>query len=46
MVPCSPWQPGARHLIYLSGHPGEVISKQKLLDHVWSDVTAKRGACG
>jgi DNA-binding winged helix-turn-helix (wHTH) protein len=26
-------------LIYLSGRPGEVISKQKLLDHVWSDVT-------
>jgi len=31
-------------LIYLSGHPGEVISKQKLLDHVWSDVTVEEGS--
>src|SRR5882672_4373620 len=31
-------------LIYLSGRPGEVISKQKLLDHVWSDVTVEEGS--
>jgi len=31
-------------LIYLSRHPGEVISKQKLLDHVWSDVTVEEGS--
>ena len=31
-------------LIYLSGHPGEVISKQKLLDHVWSDVNVEEGS--
>jgi predicted ATPase len=31
-------------LIYLSGHPGEVISKQRLLDHVWSDVTVEEGS--
>lgn len=31
-------------LIYLSGHPGEVISKQQLLDHVWPDVTVEEGS--
>src|SRR3954453_4168790 len=31
-------------LIYLSEHPGEVISKQQLLDHVWSDVTVEEGS--
>src|SRR6266852_4898474 len=31
-------------LIYLSEHPGEVISKQELLDHVWSDVTVEEGS--
>jgi predicted ATPase/DNA-binding winged helix-turn-helix (wHTH) protein len=31
-------------LIYLSGQPGEVISKQQLLDHVWPDVTVEEGS--
>ncbi len=31
-------------LIFLSGHPGEVIAKQQLLDHVWSDVTVEEGS--
>src|SRR5271169_743707 len=31
-------------LIYLAGHPGEVISKQELIDHVWSDVTVEEGS--
>ncbi|UPK07172.1 winged helix-turn-helix domain-containing protein [Bradyrhizobium sp. 170] len=31
-------------LIYLSEHPGEVISKQQLLDHVWPDVTVEEGS--
>jgi predicted ATPase/DNA-binding winged helix-turn-helix (wHTH) protein len=31
-------------LIYLAGHPGEVISKQELIDHVWPDVTVEDGS--
>ena len=30
-------------LIYLAGRPGEVISKQELIDHVWPDVTVEEG---
>jgi predicted ATPase/DNA-binding winged helix-turn-helix (wHTH) protein len=28
-------------LIYLTDRPGEVIAKQKLIDHVWPDVTVE-----
>jgi DNA-binding winged helix-turn-helix (wHTH) protein len=28
-------------LIYLAERPGEVIAKQELIDHVWSDVTVE-----
>jgi DNA-binding winged helix-turn-helix (wHTH) protein len=31
-------------LTYLANRPGEVIAKQKLKDHVWSDVTVKEGS--
>jgi DNA-binding winged helix-turn-helix (wHTH) protein len=31
-------------LIYLAEHPGEVIAKQELIDHVWSDVTVEEGS--
>src|ERR1700704_866405 len=31
-------------LIYLAERPGEVIAKQKLIDHVWSDVTVEEGS--
>src|SRR6202171_1193173 len=31
-------------LIYLAGQPGEVIAKQELIDHVWSDVTVEEGS--
>jgi predicted ATPase/DNA-binding winged helix-turn-helix (wHTH) protein len=31
-------------LIYLSDRRGEVISKQELIDHVWSDVTVEEGS--
>src|SRR5712672_2265184 len=31
-------------LIYLAGRPGEVIAKQELIDHVWSDVTVDEGS--
>ena len=31
-------------LIYLAERPGEVIAKQELIDHVWSDVIAEEGA--
>jgi DNA-binding winged helix-turn-helix (wHTH) protein len=31
-------------LIYLVGRPGEVIAKQELMDHVWSDVTVEEGS--
>jgi len=31
-------------LIYLAGRPGEVISKQELIDHVWPDVTVEEGS--
>src|SRR3984893_14335547 len=30
--------------IYLAEHPGEVIAKQELIDHVWSDVTVEEGS--
>jgi DNA-binding winged helix-turn-helix (wHTH) protein len=30
-------------LIYLADRPGEVIAKQELIDHVWSDVTVEEG---
>src|SRR5258705_7518724 len=31
-------------LIYLAVRPGEVIGKQELIDHVWSDVTVEEGS--
>src|SRR5580658_9468394 len=31
-------------LICLAESPGEVISKQELIDHVWSDVTVEEGS--
>jgi len=31
-------------LIYLAERPGEVIAKQELIDHVWSDVIAEEGS--
>src|ERR1700726_3785296 len=31
-------------LIYLAEHPGEVIAKQELINHVWSDVTVEEGS--
>jgi predicted ATPase/DNA-binding winged helix-turn-helix (wHTH) protein len=31
-------------LIYLAERPGEVIAKQELIDHVWSDVTVGEGS--
>jgi DNA-binding winged helix-turn-helix (wHTH) protein len=31
-------------LTYLADHPGEVIAKQELMDHVWSDVTVEEGS--
>src|SRR5216684_184719 len=31
-------------LIYLADSPGEVIAKQELIDHVWSDVTVEEGS--
>jgi DNA-binding winged helix-turn-helix (wHTH) protein len=31
-------------LIYLTERPGEVIAKQELMDHVWSDVTVEEGS--
>ncbi|MEH2566483.1 winged helix-turn-helix domain-containing protein [Bradyrhizobium sp. AZCC 2289] len=30
-------------LTYLANRPGEVIAKQELMDHVWSDVTVGEG---
>src|SRR6476659_1209867 len=33
-------------LIYLAERPGEVIAKQELIDHVWSDVTVEEGSPG
>jgi len=42
---CCP--PGSRAfdiLICLAERPGEVIAKQELIDHVWSDVTVEEGA--
>jgi len=31
-------------LIFLSDRPGEVIAKQELIDHVWSNVTVEEGS--
>src|SRR5471030_2387257 len=31
-------------LIYLADRPGEVIAKQELIDHVWSDVSVEEGS--
>jgi predicted ATPase/DNA-binding winged helix-turn-helix (wHTH) protein len=31
-------------LIYIADRPGEVIAKQELIDHVWSDVTVEEGS--
>jgi predicted ATPase/DNA-binding winged helix-turn-helix (wHTH) protein len=31
-------------LIYLAERPGKVITKQELIDHVWSDVTVEEGS--
>jgi DNA-binding winged helix-turn-helix (wHTH) protein len=31
-------------LIYLAERPGEVIAKQDLIDHVWTDVTVEEGS--
>src|ERR1700684_6470 len=31
-------------LIYLAERPGEVTAKQKLMDHVWSEVTVEEGS--
>jgi C4-dicarboxylate-specific signal transduction histidine kinase/DNA-binding winged helix-turn-helix (wHTH) protein len=31
-------------LIYLAERPGEVVAKQELMDHVWSDVTVEEGS--
>ena len=31
-------------LTYLADRPGEVIAKQELMDHVWSDVTVEEGS--
>src|SRR3979409_1490768 len=31
-------------LTYLVDRPGEVIAKQELIDHVWSDVTVEEGS--
>ena len=31
-------------MIYLAERPGEVIAKQELMDHVWSDVTVEEGS--
>src|SRR2546428_5569605 len=31
-------------LIYLAERPGEVVAKQELIDHIWSDVTVEEGS--
>jgi DNA-binding winged helix-turn-helix (wHTH) protein len=31
-------------LAYLADRPGEVVAKQELMDHVWSDVTVEEGS--
>jgi len=31
-------------LTYLASRPGEVIAKQELMEHVWSDVTVEEGS--
>jgi DNA-binding winged helix-turn-helix (wHTH) protein len=30
-------------LFYLANRPGEVVTKQELIDHVWSDVIVEEG---
>src|ERR1700742_1374790 len=31
-------------LIYLVERPGEVVTKDELIDHVWSDITVEEGS--
>src|ERR1700757_280901 len=31
-------------LVYLAERPGEVIGKNELIDHVWSNVTVEEGS--
>ena len=31
-------------LTYLADRPGEVVAKQELMDHVWSDITVEEGS--
>src|SRR3979411_617137 len=31
-------------LTYLADRPGEVITKQELMDHVWADLTVEEGS--
>jgi DNA-binding winged helix-turn-helix (wHTH) protein len=31
-------------LIYLAERPGELIAKQELIDHVWSDLIVEEGS--
>ena len=31
-------------LTYLADHPGKVIAKQELIDHIWPDVTVEEGS--
>src|ERR1700721_590288 len=31
-------------LIYLADRPGEVVAKQELIGHIWSDVTVEEGS--
>jgi DNA-binding winged helix-turn-helix (wHTH) protein len=38
------WDRALDILTYLAGRPGEVIAKQELMDHVWSDVTVEEGS--
>jgi DNA-binding winged helix-turn-helix (wHTH) protein len=38
------WDRALDILTYLAGRPGEVIAKQELMEHVWSDVTVEEGS--
>jgi DNA-binding winged helix-turn-helix (wHTH) protein len=31
-------------LIYLADHPGEIVAKHKLMEHVWSGVNVEEGS--
>src|SRR5205807_4505050 len=31
-------------LIYLADRPGQVVAKQELIDHIWSNVTVEEGS--